>query len=255
MESASLLATSYMNNVVLIIQARMGSKRLPGKSMFYLAGEPLVGRILERVARCKLVTRIVLAIPDTSENDCLDYLGRAYKVSVFRGSESNLLDRYLKAAEWCKADIVVRLPADNPTPEPTEIDKIIQFHVESNRNGFSTNLAQIHNSGYPDGIGAEVFTIESLRKVASDNPSPDQCEHIHLNFLDYSQDSSISQSLFPVKTISCPVEYARPDIVLDVNTMEQYLYMKNLYESIYPLNKLFSIRDIVEWHDRLFKRK
>ena len=88
-----------MPKVVLIIQARMGSTRLPGKSMMKLAGEPLVGRILERVKRCKKIDDIVLAIPNKKSDDILFSLGRKYKIKVLRGSEDDLLSRFFMASK------------------------------------------------------------------------------------------------------------------------------------------------------------
>ena len=120
-----------IDRVVLIIPARVGSTRLPGKSMMKLAGEPLVGRLLERVKRCKKIDQIVLAIPNNQENRCLQNLAEQYNVNFFLGSENNLVNRYYEAAKTFKADIIVRLPADNPVPEPNEIDKIIDFHCFS----------------------------------------------------------------------------------------------------------------------------
>src|SRR4051812_4470694 len=137
--------------VVLIIQARMGSTRLPGKSMMELAGAPLVGRILERVKRCQRLDGIVLAIPDTEADSVLGQLGRDYGVDVFAGSENDLVERYYQAALASRADIVGRLPADNATPEPLEIDRIVAHHLSLGRPGFSSNLSVIDDSGYPDG--------------------------------------------------------------------------------------------------------
>ena len=115
--------------ITLIIQARMGSSRLPGKSILDFAGVPLIGRILERVK--KKVNEIILAIPATSENRVLADVGSDYSVTIFEGSENNLVERYYQAALASKADFVVRLPADNATLEPSEIDKIIDhlFHL------------------------------------------------------------------------------------------------------------------------------
>ena len=76
----------------------MGSKRLPGKSMLDLAGKPLVARIIERVKRCKNINEIVLAIPNTKEDKVLLEIGKENEISVYQGSENNLLDRYFKAA-------------------------------------------------------------------------------------------------------------------------------------------------------------
>jgi len=99
----------------------MGSTRLPGKSMMDLAGAPLVGRILERVKRCKRIDEIVLAIPDSPKDDVLRQLGSSYGITVFAGSENDLVERYYQAALTSSADLVGRLPADNATPEPGKL--------------------------------------------------------------------------------------------------------------------------------------
>ena len=97
---------------VLILQARMGSDRLPGKSMMPLAGKPLLYRILERVLRCQSIDQIVVAAPDTNENDILEKVANELNVSIFRGSENDVLDRYYKAAKDHKADLILRIPLD-----------------------------------------------------------------------------------------------------------------------------------------------
>jgi spore coat polysaccharide biosynthesis protein SpsF len=242
-------------NVVLIIQARMGSSRLPGKSMMDLAGEPLVGRILERVKKCKSVNEIVLAIPNTIENEVLHSLGKTHKVSVFAGSENNLLERYYNAALKYNADIIVRLPADNATPEASEIDRIIEYHLSLNKPGFSSNLAEIYNSGYPDGIGAEVFDFTLLEDAINRNPNNLQLEHVHLNFFDYSNQQARDNSWCPVNTLQCPKDFSRPDIVLDVNTYDQYLFIKQLYEDLYSAKPNFNIIDIINWYDNIWSKK
>ena len=117
--------------VILILQARMGSSRLPGKSMMDLAGEPLVGRILERVKRCTRLDDIVLAIPDTEQDEPLQTLADRYGVKVFAGSENDLVDRYYQAALVNETDVIVRIPADNTTPQPEEIDRIIDHHLSA----------------------------------------------------------------------------------------------------------------------------
>jgi spore coat polysaccharide biosynthesis protein SpsF len=241
--------------VVLIMQARMGSIRLPGKSLMDLAGAPLVGRMLERVKKCKSIDDIVLAIPDTIENKPLADLGYEYNVSVFAGSEINLVDRYYQAALNNGADVVVRLPADNATPEPDEIDKIINYHLGLDAPGFTSNISNIKNSGYPDGIGAEVFNFSLLEEIHSMNLTKEKQEHLHLNFFDYDLGKSVDENWCPVHTLKCPVEFRRPDIILDVNTESQYKFIKKLYEDLYPQNPNFGILDIINWYDDASKTK
>ncbi len=239
--------------VVLIIQARMGSTRLPGKSMMDLAGAPLVGRILERVQRCLRLDDIVLAIPETDRDAILRSLGERYGVQVFAGSENDLVERYYQAALWSRADIVGRLPADNPTPEPSEIDRIIDHHLSLEHRGFSSNLSVIGDSGYPDGIGAEMFDFSLLAEARERHSDLRQREHVHLNFFDYSTRQVVDAEWCPVSTVKCPQEFRRPDLVLDVNTQEQYEFMRQLYEYLYPKNPKFHITDIIRWYDEVYQ--
>jgi spore coat polysaccharide biosynthesis protein SpsF len=240
--------------VVLIIQARMGSSRLPGKSLMDLAGAPLIGRILERVKRTKKLNDIVLAVPDTPEDMILKRLGESYGVKVFAGAENDLLERYYQAAVWSGAELVGRLPADNATPEPAEIDRIVDFHQSFDPPGFSSNLAAINHSGYPDGIGAEIFDFSLLEEARIKNKSPHQREHVHLNFFDYSNGRAADESWCPVRTIKCPKEFRRPDIVLDINTPKQYEFIRALYEYLYPNNPEFHITDIIKWYDNVYMK-
>jgi len=235
--------------VVLILQARMGSTRLPGKSLMPLAGKPLLYRILERVKRCRELDAIVVAIPDTAADEPLVKVAEAAGVSIFRGSEDDVLGRYTGAARAHGADIVGRLPADNVTPEPSEIDRIADYHRGLSTPGFSSNLAQVFGNGYPDGIGAEMVDASLLELAFEHNHRADQREHVHLNFFDYGKQAAVDPDWCAVSTIPCPAEFARPDIALDVNTLEQYNLLSALYADLYPVNPEFTIQDIVRWWD------
>jgi spore coat polysaccharide biosynthesis protein SpsF len=241
--------------VVLIIQARMGSARLPGKSMMDLAGAPLVGRILERVKRCRRLDEIVLAIPETPADRVLERLGTEYGVAVFAGAEHDLVERYYSAAVASGAEVVGRLPADNATPEPAEIDRIVEHHLALGRRGFSSNLSVIGDSGYPDGIGAELFDFSLLEEARARPADPRRREHVHLNFFDYVAQRAVDQSWCPISTVRCPTAFRRPDLVLDVNTREQYEFMRQLYEYLYPRNPNFHITDIIRWYDEVYGRR
>ena len=240
------------NTVVAIVQARMGSTRLPGKSLMLLAGTPLVGRVLERIRSATKIDKLVLAIPDNIENDPLETLGKSYGVQIFRGSEIDLVDRYYNAAKNLSCKYVVRIPADNPTPQGSEIDRIIDHHLSLNRPGFSSNLAEIYGSRYPDGIGAEIFDFELLEEISADFSDSKKREHVHLNFFDYATQKAVDENWCPISTVHCPSDFARPDIILDVNTQRQFEYMANLYKELYPSNPNFDIKDIINWHDKNF---
>jgi spore coat polysaccharide biosynthesis protein SpsF len=238
----------------MIMQARMGSTRLPGKSMMDLAGAPLVGRILERVKKCTMLDDIVLATSDQPGDDVLEELARNQGVSAFRGSEDDLLDRYYQAAKAFNADVIVRFPADNPVPEPAEIDRIVAYHL-TGQSDFSSNLAEVFGNGYPDGIGAEVVSFEPIEEVWLAVSDPYKREHLHLSFFDYKSQTAVDPGKYRIGTVQCPAAFRRPDLVLDVNTREQYDFMVKLYEYLYPRNPEFHITDIISWYDNVYRKE
>lgn len=226
----------------------MGSTRLPGKVLLPLAGEPLLGRILERVARCTTLDEIVVATSDESEDDPVADLARARGVASFRGSADDVLGRHAAAAEAHDADVIVRLPADNPVPEASEIDRIVRYHLHG-QVAFASNLSPMLGNAYPDGIGAETIERWALDSAAREERAPERREHPHLNFFDYGTDRAVNPERYPVGTVPCPTDFARPDIVLDVNTDDDYSFISALYDALYPINPAFTICDVLMWFD------
>jgi len=146
---------------VLIIQARTGSIRFPRKVLAKINGITLVEQIINRVKRAKKIDEIVLATTKKKEDDILCRLAEKKKISFFRGSENDLVDRYYKAAIHFNAKFILRLPADNPIPEPKEYDRLIRYHLQSEKD-FSSNICNFKNNGYPDGIGVEIFNFKAI---------------------------------------------------------------------------------------------
>ena len=237
-------------NTVLIIQARMGSTRLPGKSMLDLGGKPLIGWVIHRVKKTSLVDKVVLSTTQKPEDNILEVIGLEYGIDVFRGSENDLVDRYYQAAKKYKADLVVRVPGDNALPEPKEIDRVITFH-KNNHNDFSSNLPDVaqhgypHN-GYPDGIGAEVINFAALKKVWDTSSHPRNREHPHTNFYE-------NREIFKIGILECPKEIKRPEIILDINTKEQYDFISDMYEYLTDNYEEFGINEVIKWYDSVYK--
>ena len=153
------------NKIGMIIQARISSRRFPGKVMKKILNKPMIYRIYERVKLCKKLDEVIVAIPSSKSDDKLKFFLKKNKIKTFRGSENNLLSRYFKASLSYNLDYIVRLPADNPLPDYKEIDKLINFHmkIKNNLNVFSTNLQPIKNSKYIDGIGAKFLVLKCLK--------------------------------------------------------------------------------------------
>jgi spore coat polysaccharide biosynthesis protein SpsF len=218
--------------------------------MMPLADKPLVFRMVERLKKCKRIDEIVIATSDQPEDQVLVELAKELQVSYFQGNLLDVRDRYLKAAEKFQADYVLRIPADNPMPDANEIDKLIEFHLGNNSSGFSSNLAQINNSEYLDGIGAEIFSTKLLQESVARSSSDTVKEHVHRNFFDYSTQTPVDASWCPVASPKAPTELQRPDIILDVNTMDDYTKIKRIYDNLYPKNPNFTTVDVINFLDK-----
>ena len=233
------------NRIIAIIQARMGSTRLPGKSMADLAGKPLLWRFLERVQRAEKLNEIVLATTTKAEDDVLVDLAEDIGVQTFRGSENDLVDRYYQAAKEYKATFIVRACADDPVIEPNEIDRIIEYHLKGDSD-FSSNTHNIKGNMYPDGLGCEVMSFEILEELWKITTTPKHREHPHTYFYD-------NQDKYTIGTIPCPEAFRRPDLILDVNTPEELAYLRAIYEYWYPKKNNFHITDVIWWYDNIWK--
>jgi spore coat polysaccharide biosynthesis protein SpsF len=233
------------DKVVLIVQARMGSTRRPGKSMADLAGKPLIYRFLERLTRAQEPDVFVLATTDKPQDDVLaDIAKKDFNIEVFRGSESDLVDRYYQAAKKYEADFVVRVCADNPVVEPEEVDRIIRFHKKGGSD-FSANTHNILGNQYPDGLGAEVFDFEKLEEVWKITKDPANREHPHSYFYEHPEK-------YRIRTVPCPEAFRRPELKLDVNLPEELEFLQAIYAYCYPKNPKFHITDIIKWYDEVY---
>ena len=238
-----------MPKVVCIVQARMGSTRLPGKSLKDLGGTTLIESVYAGASMAKSVSEVIVAIPESRlDEELFDFL-TCKGLNVVRGSESDLISRHLHVAYGAKADFIVRIPGDNPLPHGSEIDRIVDFHLQFNSRGFSTNLSEVFDSGYPDGIGAEIFSGQVLEEIFNSKPSRRQREHLHLNFFDYENQIETKPSTYPVRTVKCPENFARPDIILDINTNRDFDYFQTMFRDLGTTKP--HIQDIIPWHDQV----
>ena len=228
----------------------MSSTRLPGKTMMPLAGKPLIYRMVERLKNCQKIDEIVIATSSNEEDLVIKEVADLLEVSFFQGNLLDVRDRYYQAALKNKADYILRIPADNPIPDHFEIDKLIDFHLNENPYGFSSNLAQVNKSGYLDGVGAEIFSLKLLQEAIDKFDNEIVKEHVHRNFFDYASQTPVDANWCPISSPIAPLELRRPDIVLDVNTQADYEKIKDIYDNLYPDNPNFSTIDVINYLDR-----
>jgi glutamate-1-semialdehyde-2,1-aminomutase len=145
-------------NIVAIVQARMGSSRLPGKVLADIAGETMLGRVVERLQRSRTVDHVVVATSDSAADDAVEQFCQHKHCAVFRGSEANVLDRYYRTAKAFRADAIVRVTADCPLIDPEVIDRVVAAYLTGDCDYASNTLV----CTYPDGLDAEVFSSTAL---------------------------------------------------------------------------------------------
>ena len=232
---------------ILIIQARTGSTRFPKKVLSKINGTSLIEHIIYRVKKVKKIDKIILATTRKKEDNILCRLAKKNNIYCFRGSENDLVDRYYKAAIHFNANFILRLPADNPIPEPIEYDRLIEYHLKS-KNDFSSNICNFKSNGYPNGIGVEIFNFKALEKIWKFQKNERFREHITLNFYDYDKKKAYKKFRFKLGTIKCPGKISRPELVLDVNYKKDLILIKKIYH-FFSKNRNFSIYDVINWYD------
>ncbi len=163
--------------VVAIIQARMGSCRLPGKVLLDLAGEPILARVVHRVHRAGTVDELVIATTNEQADDVLVDLCAARGWLCFRGSQDDVLDRYYQAALKHEANVVVRITSDCPLIEPEVIDRVVRELVERRPpSDYATNV--LPQRTYPRGLDVEAFWFETLKVIWREDENPAWREHV-----------------------------------------------------------------------------
>lgn len=162
----------------VIIQARMGSTRLPGKVLKKVAEKPLLLHMIERVKKSKSVDKIVVATSVLEKDDVIESFCQENNIDCFRGSESDVLQRYYECANFYKLDVIVRLTADCPLIDFFMIDKCLEEFNANPELSYYANTCPIELSTHPNGSDVEVFSFEALEKANALESSLAGREHV-----------------------------------------------------------------------------
>lgn len=204
-------------NIVAIVQARVGSTRLPAKVFADLAGQPMIARVVRRVTRAARPHHVVVAIPNASRDDSLADLCRASDWPFYRGSEEDVLDRYYWAAREYDAEGVVRITSDCPLIDPGIIDDVVTLFLEGKWDYVSNTLEP---RTFPRGLDVEVFTSDALKVAWKEDANPSWREHVTPYLYRHPE-------RFRLRGMSCDVDHS--DMRWTVDTSEDLGFVRRIF--------------------------
>ena len=224
--------------VLAIVQARMGSSRLPGKVLLEAVDKPLIVLMLERVRRARRLDDICLATSRGASDDVLASVVAEAGFRVFRGSEDDVLERFHAAASNTPAEVVVRLTGDCPLHDPAIIDQVVEAFLGSVPS--CSYASNVFPPSYPDGLDVEVFSREALACSARTSTHPLAREHVTFDIHRQHGDAELRPQIL---NVSAPADFSHLRWTLD--HLEDYALIKEIFTTLYPLNRAFSWLDVV----------
>ena len=206
--------------IAAIVQARLGSIRLPNKSMMKICGKPMLGLLLKRLSLSKNIDQIIVAVPKGKRNEPIVKYVKKNNFEVFQGSEKNVLNRYLQAAKKYKADVIVRITADCPLADPKLIDNLINVFKRTKKDYICNALPPT----YPDGLDIEVFNYSTLKSLSKYSLTNHDKEHV-TSFIQKSGKFSI---------LNVPYHYDYSNYRWTVDEPEDFNLIKKIFEFFKP---------------------
>jgi len=224
--------------VVTAIQARTSSSRLPKKVLLPLSGEPLLIRMIERIARASLYGILVVATSVSPEDDVVEQLCIKHGIRCFRGSLNDLLDRHFQLAREYKADALVKIPSDCPLIDPLIIDQVIGYYLK-NYPAFDF-VSNLHPATYPDGNDVEIMSFGALEKAWSEAVKGFEREHTTPYLWENPLKFNIGNVTWPTglnfsTSHRFTIDYA-----------EDYRFITAIYNKLFTVKPKFGLDDILD---------
>lgn len=222
--------------LILAVQARLGSSRLPGKVLMEACGRPLLARMLERLARVATPAEIVVVTTTDAQDEPIVALCRDLNVAVFRGHPTDLLDRHYLAGRVHGAEHIAKIPSDCPLIDPAIVDRVLARYAEGDCD-YASNL---HPASYPDGNDVEVMSMaalgiawrEAVLSMEREHATPYLWERPErFRLANVAWESGRDESLTQRWTLDYP---------------EDYQFIRKVYEELYPDNPGFGLGDILK---------
>jgi len=225
--------------VVASIEARMGSSRLPGKVLADICGRPALGRLVDRLRKCRMIDDIVLATSTSPIDDVLEDWARSESLAVYRGSEDDVLGRVVGAHRLMGSDVIVEITGDCPLLDP----HIIDLGVET---FFANDCDIVTNArlpSYPQGADVQVFEFNALENVSAHISDPAVREHVSLYFYE-------TPTKYRIIHLIADHSQHRPELRLQLDYPEDLAFIREVYTHLLPKHgDIFGVRDILQLLD------
>ena len=220
--------------VGVIIQARMGSTRLPGKVLMKILDKTMLEYLVERVKRAWNINGVVIATTTDKKDEPIVELAKELDVLVYCGSEDDVLDRYYQAAKLYEIEHIVRITADCPLMDPDMIDTVLDYYVAL-RPDYCSNIGK---RTFPDGLDVEVFSFKALEKAWQNTKLKSDREHVTRYIRNQSRE-------FRALTVEGRKNYSDKRWTLD--HAKDFEFIKTVIEALYPTNPKFHMDDILKF--------
>ena len=216
--------------ILAILQARYSSSRLPMKVLKPILNKPMLLHQIERLHYSRFIDKIVVATSVDNSDDIIEKMCLDNKIEVFRGDLDNVLDRFYQCAKLYRAEYIVRLTGDCPLIDWQLIDEMIQYFREGNFDFVETSLK------FPDGLDAEVMTMNALTKSKNNATLPSEIEHVTQYIVNNSRefDNGIFES-------SQDLSHLR----WTVDEPEDFIFVEKIFQSLYKKKQKFLMGDIL----------
>jgi spore coat polysaccharide biosynthesis protein SpsF len=232
-----------MPDVVYVIQARIGSSRLPGKVMYPLDGRSALEYVVNRVVYTNSVTITIVATSTEPQDDVIEQYAPEFGAEVIRGSESNVLSRFERALEEYDPDIVIRVTGDCPLVSPKFIDACVDRIRTSDVDYVCGGLERT----FPRGVTCEAFTAESFLHVAEESTQPRHREHVTPYYREHPERFELSNldsgEIFDEEWLQ-----NRTDLRLTLDEPADYQLLETVYRKV-EFNGILDIRDAIRYID------
>lgn len=222
--------------ILIILQARTGSSRLPNKVMLPLHGIPILTHC---IARLKKVAPVLVATSDKKRDDPVEELAVQEQTRCFRGSEEDVLDRYYQAAQKIRADYIIRATGDNPLVDIEEACRVRDLIIER-KVDYVTGAEVIDGQGLPIGVGVEAFSYKALERSWNEGHAADHREHVNEYILE-------NPNSFTIQWLKCLKNNSCPDLRLTVDTEEDFILVERIMAGIKKSPNEISTREIIKW--------